>query len=181
MLCAGEAQVNWQRQCLRDSPADASNCQRTMELGAGSIGDRWRISKACSPKSSIEGFIGWGRSRRYEQDGRTGSWSCGEGREAWISQELWKVMGAQQRGGEECTCCLGKADAGKEKGHGGKNKEFWLSLVLGGGRKWNGAKGESEWGRERCPPREDEEGKPAHGRRFLWLGTAGDLGDWLRS
>ena len=92
-------------------------------LGAGSTGDWWGISKASSPKSSIEGFIGWGRSRRYEQDGRTGSWSCGEEREAW------KVMGAQQRGGKKCTCCLGKADAGKEKGHGGKNRESWLSCV----------------------------------------------------
>ena len=136
--------------------------------------------------SSIEGFIGWGRSRRYEQDGRTGSWSCGEGREARISQELWKVMGSQQRGGKKCTCCLGKADAGKKKGHGGKNRESWLPLVFGGGRKRNGALTGGRKGRVRVEKRagftrEDEEGKPAHWRRFLWLGTAGDLGDWLRS
>ena len=61
-------------------------------------------------------------------------------------------MGAQQRGGEECTCCLGKADTGKEKGHGGKNKEFWLSLVLGGGQ-------EVEWGSNRRQKRESQSGE----------------------
>ena len=79
----------------------------------------------------------------------------------------------------------GKADSGKGKGHGGKNRESWLSLVFGEGRKRNGAltgrKGRVRMEKRAGFTREDEEGKPAHWRRFLWLGTADDLGDWLRS